>query len=66
MLPMLNEIGRNVFELAMRKANIAQQPDLSEVTQQFKTSMFLCPNYVNMRRAVVIGIDDDTPALDGR
>ena len=60
----VQEIGLDQFQLPQSEPDVAQQPYLPQVAEQFKPRVLLGSDHMDMRRKVIVGIDHHAPALE--
>ena len=56
--------GLDQPQLALSEPDGAQQPHLTQVTEQFKARVLLRPDDMNVRRKVIVGKDHYAQALE--
>src|ERR1017187_2662757 len=62
----VQEVCLDPFQLPQPEPDVAQQPYLPKVAEQFKPRVLSGSDHVHMRRMVIVRIDHHAPALENR
>ena len=58
--------GSDLLQLTLMETDVAHQPHLPQIAKQFKSGMHFDPDHMNVRRAVIVGEDHHSEAVEMR